>query len=134
MKEIKGKKIVTKIYKENNLSKEDIYFDKNRNFVIITRSGIEKIAHNNGIYVDYQIEKCEQDFVVIKGFAYTRPTEPGGEGKILAISFGSASKETSYSKYYTEMAEKRAMARCVLKGLNYYSLGVFSEDELKQAK
>ena len=49
MKQIKGKKIISKIYKENNLSKEDIYFDQNRNFVIITRSGIEKVAHNNRI-------------------------------------------------------------------------------------
>ena len=39
------KKELTKIYKEYNLTKEDIYQDR-RGFVIITRSGIEKIQFN----------------------------------------------------------------------------------------
>mgnify|MGYP003668449669 FL=1 len=42
---------LTKFYKLHNLKPSDVYKDK-RGFVIITRSGIEKIKNQNGIKVD----------------------------------------------------------------------------------
>ena len=49
MAEIKGQKLVKKLYTENDLNKSDVYVDTKRNFVIITRAGIEKIAAKNNL-------------------------------------------------------------------------------------
>ena len=65
------KKELTKIYKEYNLTKEDIYQDR-RGFVIITRSGIEKIQFNKNIKIEFDVVKCEKDNVVIKASSYTK--------------------------------------------------------------
>ena len=56
------KEALRRLYKENGLTEEDIYKDK-RGFVIITRTGIDKIVSRNNITVAYEvinmdIEKC----------------------------------------------------------------------------
>ena len=98
-----------------------------RNFVIITRAGIEKIAAKNNLVCQFEMIKCEKDFVVIKCHVF--------KGDInMGETFASASSDTSYSKYYVEMAEKRAMSRAVLKLTGFYELGVFGEDEAEDFK
>ena len=66
MAELKGQKLVKKLYADNDLDKSDIHIDKSRNFVIITRAGIEKIAAKNNLVCQFGMIKCEKDFVVIK--------------------------------------------------------------------
>ena len=56
------KEALRRLYKQNGLTEEDIYKDK-RGFVIITRTGIDKIVSRNNITVAYEVinmdvEKC----------------------------------------------------------------------------
>ena len=108
-----------RMYKENNLIKEDVF--KHKHFVIITRSGIEKIMENKGITIQYDPIKMEQQFVVIKAVASLN-------GKTVE-TFGEASPRNTSNSYLVAIAEKRALSRAVLKLAGYYQHGVFSEDE-----
>tara|TARA_R110001583_G_scaffold22461_3_gene84295 strand:+ start:1396 stop:1812 length:417 start_codon:yes stop_codon:yes gene_type:complete len=117
-------------YIKYDLTKEDVF--KHQHYIIITRSGIEKIQAQEGISIDYDVVKCEKDFCVVK--AYARK-----EGAFIQ-TFGSALKGATYkdgntnSFYVMEMAEKRAMSRAVLKLTGFYELGCFSEDESEDFK
>ena len=107
------------LYQECNLTKEDVY--KHQHYIIITRTGIEKIQFAKGIKVSFQPIEVQRDFCVIKAIGEL-------DGEVIE-TFGSAAKETSHNKYYMEMAEKRALSRVVLKLTKAYSLGVFGEEE-----
>tara|TARA_R110000824_G_scaffold4177_3_gene19809 strand:- start:1309 stop:1728 length:420 start_codon:yes stop_codon:yes gene_type:complete len=131
---MKTEKIKEK-YNYYGLEKEDVF--KHQHYVIITRSGIEKIMAIEDIGIDYEVIKCEKDFAVVKATAESFPKEGGGH---MIITFGSALKGETYkdgntnSHYVMEMAEKRAMSRAVLKLTGFYELGVFSEDESEDFK
>jgi len=91
---------------------------------IITRTGIEKIQYNNNIQVFFETEVVERDFVVVKAVAK--------KGDVSVQTFGSAlhgQGGNCRSNYVMEMAEKRALARAVLKAVGAYKFGVFGEDE-----
>ena len=124
------KEKLAEIYKRYNLEKEDIF--KHQHYLIITRSGIEKIMGVEEININYQIIKCERDFVVIKAL--------GQKDNVKIETFGSAVKGKSFrdgntnSYYVTEIAEKRAMSRIVLKITGLYELGIFGEDESEDFK
>ena len=117
-------------YIKYNLTKDDVF--KHQHYIILTRSGIDKIQALENIHIDYDVIKCEKDFCVVK--AYARK-----EGKGIQ-TFGSALKGTGFkdgntnSWYTMEMAEKRAMSRAVLKLTGFYELGCFSEDESEDFK
>ena len=130
---MKTEKIKEK-YHHYGLEKEDIF--KHQHYVIITRSGIDKIQAIESIAIDYEVIKCEKDFCVVKANATmmaqgsTRPT---------IQTFGSALKGgfkdgNCNTWYVMEMAEKRAMSRAVLKLTGFYELGVFGEDESEEFK
>ena len=127
---MKTEKIKEK-YVKYGLEKSDIF--KHQHYLIITRSGIEKIQAIEGINIDYTVIKCEKDFAVIKADA------DNGDDKIIQ-TFGSALKGGGFkdgntnSWYVMEMAEKRAMSRAVLKLTGFYELGVFGEDESEEFK
>ena len=114
------------LYKKYNLTKDDVF--KHQHYIIITRSGIDKIQGVAGIKIKYDVVKCESNFAVVK--ASTEHLE----------TFGSALKGEKYkdgntnSWYVMEMAEKRAMSRIVLKTCGFYELGVFGEDESEDFK
>jgi len=116
------------LYEKYELSKDDIF--KHQHFVIITRSGIEKIIGKENITINYDVIKCESNFAVFKANAFIT-TKPN----TIIETFGSALKGEGYkdgncnSWYIAEMAEKRAMSRAVLKLTGFYQLGVFGEDE-----
>jgi hypothetical protein len=112
------------LYLECGLEKEDVY--KHQHYVIITRTGIEKIQYAKGIKVTFEPTVMERDFCVVKAIGEM-------EGEIVE-TFGSSSKETSHNKYYPEMAEKRALSRVVLKLTKLYALGVFGQDEADDFK
>ena len=126
---MKTEKIKEK-YLHYGLEKDDIF--KHQHYVIITRSGIDKIQALENIVIDYEVIKCEKDFCVVKACARK-------EGKAIQ-TFGSALKGAGFkdgntnSWYTMEMAEKRAMSRAVLKLTGFYELGVFGEDEAEDFK
>ena len=126
------KDILKEKYIKYNLTKDDIF--KHQHFLIITRSGIDKIQALEGINIDYEVINCQKDFCVVKAYAYK-------ENENLKIqTFGSALKGLTFKDgncntwYVMEMAEKRAMSRAVLKLTGFYELGVFGEDESESFK
>jgi len=121
--------ILKEKYVRYNLTKDDVF--KHQHYIIITRSGIEKIMALENILINYEVIKCEKDFCVVKAEAY--------KGEAIIQTFGSALKGdfksgTTNSWYVMEMAEKRAMSRAVLKLTGFYELGVFGEDEAEDFK
>lgn len=118
------------LYKSYSLTKDDVY--KHQHYIIITRSGIDKIQAKEKIFIDYEVIKCESNFCVVKANASKE------SAKIQ--TFGSALKGASFKDgntqtwYVMEMAEKRAMSRAVLKLTGFYELGVFGEDESEDFK
>jgi hypothetical protein len=117
-------------YIHYGLQKDDVF--KHQHYLIITRSGIEKIAAIENIGLQYEVIKCEPNFAVVKCRANNE--------QISIETFGSALKGESYkdgttnSWYVMEMAEKRSMSRAVLKLTGFYELGVFGEDESDEFK
>ena len=100
-------------YIKYKLTKDDFF--KHQHYLIITRSGIDKIQALEGILINYEVIKCEKDFCVVKAKAYKESAEA------TIQTFGSALKGKGYQDgncntwYVMEMAEKRAMSRAVLK-------------------
>ena len=125
-----NKEKLTILYKKYELTKDDVY--KHQHYLIITRSGIDKIQAKEKIFIDYEVIKCETNFCVVKANANKE------DAKIQ--TFGSAIKGASFKDgntqtwYVMEMAEKRAMSRAVLKLTGFYELGVFGEDESEDFK
>ena len=118
------------MYKKYGLDKSDVF--KHQHYVIITRSGIEKVMGYEDINITYDVIKCETNFAVIKAYAK--------KGDKVIETFGSALKGTSFKDsstntwYVAEMAEKRALSRAVLKMTGLYELGIFGEDESEDFK
>lgn len=125
-----NKEKLTELYKEYNLTKDDVF--KHQHYLIITRSGIDKIQAVAKIQINYEVVRCEPNFAVFKAIAH--------KGSATIETFGSALKGDSYkdsstnSWYVAEMAEKRAMSRAVLKLTGFYEQGVFGEDESESFK
>ena len=117
-------------YLKYNLTKDDVF--RHQHYIIITRSGIEKIQALENIKIWYEVVKCEKDFAGVKATAT--------KDQNTLETFGSALKGSSFkdgntnSHYVLEMAEKRAMSRAVLKMTGFYELGVFGEDESEEFK
>lgn len=121
---------LTELYHKYKLSKEDFF--KHQHYTIITRTGVEKIEAQENIKINYESIKSEPNFAVIQAF--------GELNERKMETFGSALKGDNYkdgncnSWYVTEMAEKRAFSRIVLKLTGFYALGVFGEDESESFK
>jgi len=117
-------------YIRYELTTDDVF--KHQHYIIITRSGIEKIQAIENITIFYDIIKSEPNFASVKAIARK-------EGKMVE-TFGSALKGNSFKDgntntwYVLEMAEKRALSRAVLKMTGFYELGVFGEDESEDFK
>ena len=124
------KEKLTELYKKYNLTKDDVF--KHQHYIIITRSGIDKIQAKAKINIKYDVIKCEKDYCVVKA--------NGSHNELSIETFGSALKGKDFkdgntnSWYVMEMAEKRAMSRAVLKLTGFYELGVFGEDESEDFK
>lgn len=121
---------LTALYKKYELTKEDVY--KHQHYIIITRSGIDKIQAKEKVFIDYEVITCEPKFCVVKANA--------SKEDVKIQTFGSAIKGDTFKDgntqtwYVMEMAEKRAMSRAVLKLTGFYELGVFGEDESEDFK
>jgi len=119
-----------RLYKENGLTAEDVFKDP-RGFVIITRTGIDKISAKNGITIGYEVVTMDVDksTCVLKAAA----TMKVGNEVRNVMSFGEASPANlngGGKKFPVSMAEKRAMSRVVLKLTGFYEQGVFGQDEI----
>jgi len=119
------------LYLKYELTKDDVF--KHQHYVIITRSGIDKIQAKEKIDIHYDVINCESTFCVIKANA-------SANNGTKIQTFGSALKGSNHRDgncntwYVMEMAEKRAMSRAVLKLTGFYELGVFGEDESEDFK
>ena len=116
-------------YLHYGLEKEDVF--KHQHYVIITRSGIDKIQALENIHIDYDVVNCEKDFCVVKANARKEVAYIQTFGSALKGGFKDGNCNTWY---VMEMAEKRAMSRAVLKLTGFYELGVFGEDEAEDFK
>ncbi len=122
--------ILKEKYIKYNLTKDDVF--KHQHYIIITRSGIEKIQALENIHINYDVIKCETNFASVKATAI--------KDQNTIQTFGSALKGNNFKDgntntwYVLEMAEKRAMSRAVLKLTGFYELGVFGEDESEDFK
>ena len=132
--------ILKQKYEKYNLTRDDVF--KHQHYIIITRSGIEKIQAIENISIHYDIVTCETNFAAVKAIASILIGANDFEDarEITTQTFGSALKGNSFKDgntntwYVLEMAEKRAMSRAVLKLTGFYKLGVFGEDEAEDFK
>lgn len=121
---------LAELYKKYSLDRDDVF--KHKHYVIITRTGIDKIQAIANIDIAYEVVVCERDFCVVKANAQV------GDKRIQ--TFGSALKGTinvdgnTTNLYVMEMAEKRAMSRAVLKLTGFYALDVYAEEESEEFK
>ena len=125
------KDFLNELVKKNHLNINEDVFRKairGKDMAFIKRSGIEKIQFTNDIRVHYEWIAMQSDFVVIKAIAT--------KGDMVVESFGEATPENTNQKppYYVAMAEKRALARVVLKICGAYKHGVYGEDEADDFK
>ena len=127
------KDFLNELVKKNHLNiNEDIFRKaiRGKEMAFIKRSGIEKIQFTNDIRVKYEVIAMQPDYVVIKAIASM------GTDNVFVESFGEATPENTNQKppYYSAMAEKRALARVVLKICGAYRHGVYGEDEADDFK
>ena len=121
------KEFLNELVRANDLNTDEDVFSMElggRKMAIITRTGIEKIQYNNGIDVKFDWISMSKDYACIKATAT--------KGDVVIETFGSAWHRQGgncMSNYVAEMAEKRALARAVLKLSGAYKYGVYGEDE-----
>ena len=128
-----NKEKITELYRSFELTKDDVF--KHKHYLIITRSGVEKIQSKSNIEVQFNLEQCTPNFAVVKAVAFKREAPD-----VRIETYGSALKGANYqdgstnSWYVTELAEKRALSRSILKLVGAFELGIFSEDESDEFK
>jgi len=122
--------LIKKIYNKYNLERSDVF--RHQHYIIITRSGIEKIIDIENIFIRYDVLKLEPRYAGVKAIAI--------KGEKTLETLGSAYKGETFkdgntnSWYVLEMAQKRAMARATLGITGMYKLGFKSEDESEDFK
>ena len=108
--------------KKYNLNKNDFWLHKQSGNYIITHNAVEKIQFIEGIeIVDFKVLNSEQ------GFARFLITMAKGDRKVTTV--GEADTKNCVSGYKGMMAEKRGIDRCVLKLINAYEYGIYSDVE-----
>lgn len=116
------------LYDQFNLVKEDHF--QSSHMIILTRTGVEKVQAGMGIDVVFEVVKCEPDYCCVKAIATKggRRIESFGSAK-YGKTAGMKGEGTVAMWYVMEMAEKRALARAVLKIADLYQHGFLSEEE-----
>ena len=123
--------ILKEKYIKYNLTKDDVFKHQGGHYIIITRSGIEKIQAIENITIYFEVVKSEPNFAGVKATATKEGCTIETFGSALKGDFKNGNCNTWY---VLEMAEKRAMSRAVLKLTGFYELGVFAEDEAEDFK
>jgi hypothetical protein len=123
---------LNKLVKENGLDLEqDLWAlpfkgDGGKSKHIVTKTGVEKIQYNNNIEVRFEVVASEPDWIVVKAIATM--------GDVKMETYGEASAKNTTQKYPFAMAEKRGLARVVLKACGASRYGVYGEDESEDFK
>lgn len=123
------------IYKKFNLVESDIFMLKfgNTEKPIITRQGCEKIQKQLGIEIKFEIQSISDDhkYVVVlgTGVSFTMNEKQQKVPHNMCQSFGEASPQNNKSPYPIAMAEKRSLARIIIKMSQLGEYGVYGEDE-----
>ena len=115
---------IKELAKKYNLGKNDFWELKRgqKSMWIITHDAIEKIAIIEKIELTkFEVLNTEVDF------ARFLITMQNGDKTIVSV--GEASTKNCTSNYYGCMAEKRGIDRCVLKLINAYEYGIYSDVE-----
>ena len=108
--------------KKYKLNKNDFWLHKQSGNYIVTHDAVEKIASIEKIeIVDFKVLNSEQ------GFARFLITMTKGNKKVTTI--GEADSKNCVSGYKGMIAEKRGIDRCVLKLINAYEYGIYSDSE-----
>ncbi len=121
------KEFLNELVRANDLNTDEDVFSKElggRKMAFITRTGIEKIQYQNNITVKFDWISMSKDYACIKATATM--------GDVVIETFGSAwhgQGGNCMSNYVAEMAEKRGLARSVLKAVGAGKYGVYGEDE-----
>lgn len=136
--------VLKRLCDDYGLDRNSDFFTSKQGFTIIVRSGIEKIQYQLGMQVNFDVIKCEDNFACVKAIgtkAGKTPIQTFGSAKWGAYvdivkkakggrEYTSKELQGSTNSYYVmEIAEKRALARVVLKMADLYQYNVFSEDE-----
>jgi len=108
------------------------FFKAPQGFVVITRTGIEKIQRALKISVHFEVVP---EFSSVEGSMYCIKATAGvdTEDGIMPMveSYGEASPKNCRMSYPIAMAEKRALSRVILKMADLYELGIYGEDEVE---
>ena len=90
---------------------------------------MKKIQAKNEISVSFEVIKAELDNCIIKA---TSLIKDGDEWIPKMETFGSATKDNCRQPFRIEIAEKRALARVIIKTMNYTE--TLGEDEISHQK
>ena len=127
------KDFLNELVKKNHLVVEEDIFSLpvgGKKIPIITRTGIEKIQYINNIKVTFDDKVLTSDFAVIKAFATMETKDNTMQVETYSSAkYGKKPDGNTTFNYIPEIAEKRALARAVLKICGAYRYGVFGEDE-----
>ena len=110
------------IQKKYNLSLEDFWEHKQSKSWILTHDACTKIGNQEGIeLVDINVINSEPDLV--------RVLVTMKKGSVSITTLGEADRKNCFNPYLAAMSEKRGIDRCILKLINAYEYGVYSEVE-----
>ncbi len=108
--------------KKYNLTKDDYWKEQRSGKYIITHDACEKIASKEKIvFGPPQVLNTEQNFV--------RMVVSGKKGEAVVWSIGEADSKNCKNLYMGSMAEKRGKDRVILKLINAYEYGIYSDVE-----
>lgn len=108
--------------KEYNLKHEDFWKHKTSGSWILTHDACTRIGNMEGIVIN-KIESIYQSETECRFLVSM------SKGDKIVISVGEANKQNTASRYLGCLAEKRGRDRCVLKLINAYEYGMYSEEE-----
>jgi len=113
--------------KKYNLTKDDYWQESRSKKYIITHDACQKIGDMEGIiFGPPQILNSEQNFV--------RMVISAKKGEVLMWSIGEADAKNCKNLYFGAMAEKRGKDRVILKLINAYEYGIYSDVEADDFK
>ena len=113
---------IKELSKKYNLTKEDYWQESRSKKWIISHDACEKIADMEGIiFGPPQVLNSEQNFV--------RMVISAKKGEVLMWSIGEADTKNCKNLYFGAMAEKRGKDRVILKLINAYEYGIYSDVE-----
>tara|TARA_R100001594_G_scaffold149210_1_gene206349 strand:- start:67 stop:483 length:417 start_codon:yes stop_codon:yes gene_type:complete len=112
------------------------FFKSPLGFIIITRSGIEKISRLANIKLTYVLKTDTPEKTTIKCIAEKDGDmiESYGETDLTNLPEKKMKNGNILPRYPVAMAEKRAKSRAVLMLTEFYEAGAYGEDESEDFK